>query len=77
MPKTLYHEKEHAVKWYPFPAYKPAQKGRYLVTFRRPSAGKWVAICKWVGLVWDRNADVTAWMVLPERFGSGGRDKRE
>ena len=72
MPRTLYHKKENeATKWYPFPAYKPLNKGRYLVNFRRPTAGRWIAICRWDGQIWDRNADVIAWMVLPERYKNG------
>lgn len=59
------------LKWYGFPAYKPAEKGRYLVTFRRPWAGKWVAIRIWDGHAWERNDDVVAWMRLPERYEKG------
>lgn len=56
-------------KWYSFPAYKPMKPGRYLVTLRRPRAGRWVDIRRWNGEIWERNDDVSAWMVLPERFG--------
>ena len=56
-------------QWYPFPALKPMSKGHYLVTFRRPQAGKWIEICNWDGEAWTRNRDVAAWMVLPKRYG--------
>lgn len=76
MPRTLYHERDsESITWYPFPAYKPLKKGRYLVTYHRPSAGRWVGIHRWDGEIWERNADITAWMVLPERYGHGGRPR--
>lgn len=68
MPRTVYHESGKEATWKAFPAYKPIKCGRYLVTFRRPTAGKWVGISRWNGEIWERNADVTAWMVLPSRY---------
>ncbi len=59
--------------WNAFPMYKPAQKGRYLVTYRRPTAGKWVVIRFWDGEAWERNDDIVAWMRLPERYKTNGK----
>lgn len=62
------------LKWYSFPMYKPEKPGRYLVSFRRPQAGKWVGISIWNGEAWTRNQDVTAWMRLPERYTRRGQN---
>lgn len=56
------------IKWYGFPAYKPAKPGRYLVTFRRSRSGKWVEIRRWDGEAWERNDDVVAWMPVPMKY---------
>lgn len=63
-------------RWYEYPKYKPMRRGRYLVTFRRPTIGKWVGIRMWEGHTWEKNDDVAAWMRLPERYQDDHRRRQ-
>lgn len=57
------------LRWHAFRDEKPSKVGRYLVTLRRPSAGKWVEIRKWSGINWSQGSEVAAWMELPNAYG--------
>ena len=54
--------------WRKYPEVKPPVAGEYIVTTRRPTAGKWVATLKWTGERWAQRAEVTAWMPKPAPY---------
>ena len=64
------------IRWLRFPGYKPYKAGRYLVTYKRSRAGRFVDIRRWDGEVWEGNADVTAWAALPERYIDGEKRRK-
>lgn len=61
------------IKWAKWPEVRPQKVGRYLVTLKRPSGGKWVEIRAWNGSVWTQGAEIAAWMELPGAYGGADR----
>lgn len=54
--------------WRRYPDVKPQYAGEYIVTTRRPTAGRWVTMIRWDGKRWTQMAQVTAWMPKPAAY---------
>lgn len=54
--------------WLKYPDAKPKEPGEYLVTMKRPTAGRWVAMAKYDGDGWTQKGEVRAWMPKPAQW---------
>lgn len=65
------------VRWRKYPDVKPREAGEYLVTTKRPTAGRWVALVKWTGERWAQKCQVMAWMPKPEPYAAKEKQDAE